>query len=153
MEALAYLDIHTHGRKEVDSISVASLSMEEILSESTAHEFSSAGIHPWWLEDVTPEEIEQLKVHVENMVKAGRLWGIGETGFDRAYPEFIEQQKSLFDWHLNLSENFKLTLFAKACLNSKTLSKLLFSSIKCPLYVGSSIIHLLLSGIKTSQTT
>ena len=110
MEALAYLDIHTHGRKEVDSISVASLSMEEILSESTAHEFSSAGIHPWWLEDVTPEEIKQLKVHVENMVKAGRLWGIGETGFDRAYPEFIEQQKSLFDWHLNLSENFKLPL-------------------------------------------
>ena len=65
MEVLAYLDIHTHGRKEVESsISVASLSMDEILSESTAHEFSSAGIHPWWLEDVTAEEIE---LYISNM--------------------------------------------------------------------------------------
>lgn len=111
METLSYLDIHTHGRKEVEaSTAVASLSMEEILSENTAKEFSSAGIHPWWLEDVTSEEIEKLQIHVENMVKAGRLWGIGETGFDRSYPEFFEQQKVLFDWHLNLSETYKLPL-------------------------------------------
>ena len=74
MEALSYLDIHTHSRKEVEaSIAVASLSMEEIRLENISCEFSSAGIHPWWLEDVTREEIEKLKVHVENIVKAGRL--------------------------------------------------------------------------------
>ena len=111
MEALAYLDIHTHSRIEVESsVAVASLSMEEIRLENTSKEFSSAGIHPWWLEDVTLEEIERLKGHIENMVKAGRLWGIGETGFDRSYPEFLDQQKGLFDWHLNLSESYKLPL-------------------------------------------
>lgn len=111
MEALAYLDIHTHRRIENESsVAIASLSMEEIRLENTPEEFTSAGIHPWWLEDVTSEEIERLKVHIENMVKAGRLWGIGETGFDRSYPEFLEQQKSLFDWHMNLSENYKLPL-------------------------------------------
>ena len=111
MEALTYLDIHTHSRIEADtSIAVASLSIEEIRLENTSQEFSSAGIHPWWLEDIGPEEIEKLKLHVENMVKAGRLWGIGETGFDRSYPEFMEQQKELFEWHLNLSETYKLPL-------------------------------------------
>ncbi|MBA2403661.1 MAG: TatD family hydrolase [Bdellovibrionales bacterium] len=111
MEALAYLDIHTHGRLEVETaISVASLSMEEIRLENTPQELTSAGIHPWWLEDMTAQEIETLKTHIENMVKAGRLWGIGETGFDRSYPEFVDQQKELFDWHLNLSETFKLPL-------------------------------------------
>ena len=111
MEPLNYLDIHTHNRKEVEaSQSVASLSMDEILQEKTTAEFSSAGIHPWWLEESTPEEINQLKTHIENLAHAGRLWGIGETGFDRSYPEFFEQQKELFDWHLNLSETFKLPL-------------------------------------------
>jgi TatD DNase family protein len=111
LEVLAYLDIHTHNRIEVDSsVSVASLSMEEIQLEQTSKEFSSAGIHPWWVEDVSLEEIEKLKGHIENMVKAGRLWGIGETGFDRSYPEFFELQKVLFDWHVDLSENFKLPL-------------------------------------------
>lgn len=111
MEALAYLDIHTHSRIEAESsVAVASLSMEEIRLENTSQEFSSAGIHPWWLEDVSLEEIERLKGHIENMVKAGRLWGIGETGFDRSYPEFFDHQKSLFDWHLNLSETYKLPL-------------------------------------------
>jgi TatD DNase family protein len=84
--------------------------MEEIRLENTSKEFSSAGIHPWWLEDVSMAEIEQLKGHIENMVKAGRLWGIGETGIDRGYPEFLDQQKSLFEWHLNLSETYKLPL-------------------------------------------
>ncbi len=111
MEALAYLDIHTHLRTEHESsISVASLSVQEIRLEATAHEFSSAGIHPWWLEDVPSEEIEELKIHIENMASAGRLWGIGETGFDRSYPEFLEQQKELFEWHYNLSETLKLPL-------------------------------------------
>jgi TatD DNase family protein len=111
LEALTYLDIHTHNRLEADSsVSVASLSMEEIRLETTSKEFSSAGIHPWWLEDVSLEDIEKLKGHVENMVKAGRLWGIGETGFDRSYPEFFEHQKVLFDWHVDLSESFKLPL-------------------------------------------
>jgi len=111
LKALDYLDIHTHSRKESESsISVASLSKEEIQLELTSNEFSSAGIHPWWLEDIPLEEIERLKGHVENMAKAGRLWGVGETGFDRSYPEFLEQQKELFAWHLDLSEKYKLPL-------------------------------------------
>lgn len=111
MKALDYLDIHTHGRLEVESsVAVASLSMEEIRLENTSKEYSSAGIHPWWLEEITPEEIESLKTHITNLVKAGRLWGIGETGFDRLYPEFLDQQKELFQWHWQLAEDHHLPL-------------------------------------------
>jgi TatD DNase family protein len=111
LSTLSYLDIHTHGRLEMDSaVCVASLSIEEIRLEQTTKEYSSAGIHPWWLEDHSAEEINKLKAHIENMAQAGRLWGIGETGFDRSYPEFMDQQKELFQWHLDLSENHKLPL-------------------------------------------
>ena len=113
---LSYLDIHTHGRGRCDSgekeatVFVASLSMREIQSEKSDQEYNSAGIHPWWLEESTPEEIEALKVQIEKMARDGLLWGIGETGFDRSSPEFFEQQKSLFDWHLNLAESVQLPL-------------------------------------------
>lgn len=111
MNTLSYLDIHTHGRMETEaSVVVASLSMDELRSENTTKEFSSAGIHPWWLEEITVEEITALKTNVENLARAGKLWGIGETGFDRTYPEFIELQKELFDWHLNLAESLNLPL-------------------------------------------
>ena len=92
------------------TVSVANLSMLEIQYQKAEQEFISAGVHPWWLEDSTPEEIETLKVHIEKMARAGLLWGIGETGFDRSYPEFIEQQKALFDWHMNLAESLQLPL-------------------------------------------
>lgn len=111
MKTLSYLDIHTHGRMDVEAaVSVASLSQAEIRSESTKQEFSSAGIHPWWLEEITVEEITALKGHVESLARSGKLWGIGETGFDRTYPEFMELQKELFDWHLNLAESLNLPL-------------------------------------------
>lgn len=111
MKTLSYLDIHTHGRMETEAaVVVASLSMDEIRSENTTKEFSSAGIHPWWLEEITEAEITALKINVENLARAEKLWGIGETGFDRTYPEFIDLQKELFDWHLNLAESLNLPL-------------------------------------------
>lgn len=84
--------------------------MDEILLEKVACEYASAGIHPWWLEEITADEVETLKRHVESMAQKGLLWGIGETGIDRSYPEFLELQKSLFNWHLELAESLNLPL-------------------------------------------
>lgn len=91
-------------------VAVASLSREEIQREEALGEYASAGIHPWWLEEISAEEIDLLKNHITNMVQARRLWGIGETGFDRLYPEFLEQQKDLFQWHWQLAEAHQLPL-------------------------------------------
>lgn len=111
LKALTYLDIHAHGRLPVDdAVTVACLSMTEIRHEHTGHDFTTAGIHPWWLEEISNDEISLLKTHIEKMAYADKLWGIGETGFDRSYPEFLEQQKELFDWHLDLAEKCQLPL-------------------------------------------
>lgn len=91
-------------------MSVACLSVDEILSGTTPLDYVTAGIHPWWLEDYTAEEIANLQKHVEVLLKSGKVWGIGETGIDRGFPEFLEQQKTLFQWHMNLSETYHLPL-------------------------------------------
>lgn len=111
MENLQYLDIHTHRRENnSQAVSVASLSPEEILAETIPKEFASAGVHPWWLEDYTSDKIKKFQTHIENLAKMGKLWAIGETGIDRAYPEFLDQQKELFNFHMKLSEDFGLPL-------------------------------------------
>ncbi len=89
---------------------MACLSVDELLVESTPSSYTSAGVHPWWTEDYTSAEIEGFKRHIESLLQKERLWGIGETGIDRAYPEFLELQLSLFHWHLDLSERHALPL-------------------------------------------
>lgn len=91
-------------------MSVASLSVEELLAEKTPLTYNCAGVHPWWLEDYSKPDIEKLQGHIQKMARAGKLWGIGETGLDRMYPEFLEQQKELFYWHLDLANECNLPL-------------------------------------------
>jgi TatD DNase family protein len=91
-------------------MSVGCLSVDELNLELTPKDFTSAGIHPWWVEDYTSEEISSLKAHIENLVLQNKLWAIGETGIDRAYPEFLEQQKELFHWHRVLAQTHQLPL-------------------------------------------
>jgi TatD DNase family protein len=93
-----------------ESVSVGCLSMEELSSELTPKDYTSAGIHPWWLEDSAAEEINHLKDHVLKLIEANKLWAIGETGIDRAIDADIEEQKALFLWHLELAERFHLPL-------------------------------------------
>ncbi len=111
MSVLPYLDIHTHRRENYpDAVNVACLSVDEIKAEVSPSKYVCAGIHPWWLEDYTSEEIKSFQTHIENLVRDKKLWAIGETGLDRAYPEFFDQQKELFAWHLNLAEENNLPM-------------------------------------------
>jgi TatD DNase family protein len=91
-------------------VSVACLSVEELLKNETPKEYTTAGIHPWWPEDYSQEEIEKFKSQVEALVAQNKLWGIGETGIDRAYPETLDQQVELFHWHFDLAEKNNLPL-------------------------------------------
>jgi TatD DNase family protein len=109
--AVPYLDIHTHLRKSSeDAVSVAVLSLAELRSGATPNRYRTAGIHPWWLEDLSPAELTELKPRIRRLAEEGALWGIGETGIDRAYPEFLEEQVELFHWHFDLAEEFQLPL-------------------------------------------
>jgi TatD DNase family protein len=105
-----YVDIHTHHRNSLQGVvSVASLSVEEITLQGFEGR-ASAGIHPWWPEDYTSEEIDKLKAHITQMAGARKLWAIGETGIDRSFPEQLAFQNEIFLWHLQLSEKLQLPL-------------------------------------------
>ncbi len=111
MKTLPYLDIHTHRRQETaDAVSVECLSLEELCLEKPPRAYASAGVHPWWLEDYTEEEITKVQGHIRHLVETGKVWAIGETGLDRMSPEFLEKQNELFDWHLDLAEKHQLPL-------------------------------------------
>ncbi|MCM2348769.1 MAG: TatD family hydrolase [Bacteriovoracaceae bacterium] len=111
MNQLPYLDIHTHRRgSTTDSVSVACLSVDELIQGQLFKDHSCAGIHPWWTEDYTQEEISAFKERILKLAQDQRLWAIGETGIDRAYPEFLDLQRELFFWHLDLAENYQLPL-------------------------------------------
>ncbi len=108
---LPYLDIHSHRRlSERNGSAVECLSADEIMSGHHGKNFTSAGIHPWWTLDYTPEEIESFKLKVLEEIQNQKLWAIGETGIDRAYPSTLETQTELFYWHLDLSEKYGLPL-------------------------------------------
>lgn len=107
---LSYLDIHTHQRlHNEDVVRVDCLSAKE-LKGHTELPFMTAGIHPWWLEESSLEEIEKLKNHILELATGNRLWAIGETGIDRLYPEFLDQQIELFKWHIDLAHQYQLPL-------------------------------------------
>lgn len=111
MSALPYLDIHSHRKLPVEnSVTVGPLTIEDLLVTKTRYDYNTAGIHPWWIEDLSSGEIEKLKGQVELLLNLGRLWGIGETGMDRTLPELMDQQRELFHWHLELSEQHQLPL-------------------------------------------
>lgn len=106
-----YLDIHTHRRASSEgSVAVSCLSLDELNGLKTIGAFTSAGIHPWWLEDFTAEEIEAQKVLVQSLASSGKLTLIGETGLDRTIPETLPLQEKLFLWHWDLAEKYGLPL-------------------------------------------
>lgn len=108
---MEYLDIHAHRRSSsAETIRVDCLSVDELNAGIMGDRYSSAGIHPWWIEDYTSDEIRSLQQKIETLAIEGKLWAIGETGIDRAYPEYLEKQKELFVWHLKLAEKCALPL-------------------------------------------
>jgi TatD DNase family protein len=106
-----YLDIHTHRRAPLEgAFAVSCLSIDELQRGGPIGEYTSAGIHPWWTEDFTKEEIEAFKTLVEGLARKGKLSLIGETGIDRTLPETLVQQEELFLWHWDLAEKHHLPM-------------------------------------------
>jgi TatD DNase family protein len=121
-----YLDIHTHRRTfRLDSDNVWSLSADEILQSKLISPFVSAGIHPWWIEDFTQDEIHLLQSQIQKLLSEQKLWGIGETGLDRSVPETLERQKELFLWHLDLAEKYHRPLIIHSVRAGSDLLELL----------------------------
>lgn len=105
-----FIDIHTHRDDLENVISIKSLNLLEI-NQSKLSSHSSVGIHPWWLEELSSSDIEDLKIKIFELGKNHEVKAIGETGIDRSIEVEIKDQVDLFEWHVHLSEELKRPLY------------------------------------------
>ena len=99
-------DIHTHHHNR--SHAILSLSPSQFDRETTQP--CSVGIHPWDSNHITANDIELLcKIATHPHVVA-----IGECGIDRLKGGSIEEQITLFEQHILLSEKVQKTLIIHA---------------------------------------
>ena len=99
-------DIHTHHHNR--SHAIISLSPAQFDRETT--QLCSIGIHPWDSNHYTTEDIELLyEIATHPLVVA-----IGECGIDRLKGGSIEEQITLFEQHILLSEKVQKPLIIHA---------------------------------------
>lgn len=97
-----FIDIHTHKKSSPENVTaIYSLSEDEILNETPPeNSLFTAGLHPWWICEHTPN----LKKHIQNLFKNPNCVGLGEIGLDRAIATPFEIQKDVFLDYLELTK-------------------------------------------------
>lgn len=95
---LQYIDIHTHQNERAEILAVRNL---EVGRENVwiSKSLFSAGIHPWYIEDVS----KQFK-DLEELVKEENCLAIGECGLDKSVDVDFELQKEVFLKQVLLAE-------------------------------------------------
>lgn len=82
-------------------------SMVEVLESvnNFSNVYASLGIHPEYAESYKQEDIDFLKLNLNNK----KVLAIGEIGMDYHYPGYnIEKQKELFEKQLKIAEEYKI---------------------------------------------
>jgi TatD DNase family protein len=107
---IPYVDIHTHRLTAAEDIVAVRVMGRDEFELSRIENLNVAGIHPWWLEDLSKEELLGCLNQITQLAHSHKLWGIGETGLDRTVPETLVQQKEYLFHHIHLSESLDLPL-------------------------------------------
>lgn len=109
---IPFIDIHTHhpaDSKEI--IAVQSLFLQDVDLKNEINKAFSAAIHPWHTAAFSPG---QVKTMLEGLIKQPGLIAIGETGLDKVCTADFQQQKLLFELHLEFAENHHKPLIIHA---------------------------------------
>ena len=109
---IPFIDIHTHNPVYSEGIiSVPSLFLQEVDFRNDIITPFSAAIHPWHTSLFTSEDIRAM---IEKLMKQTGLIAIGETGLDRVCTADYQQQKLIFELHLEFAENYHKPLIIHA---------------------------------------
>lgn len=109
---IPFIDIHTHYPVNSEGIiAVPSLFLQDIDVEKDIKTPFSAAVHPWHAAKFTPE---QVSVMLQNLIKQPGLIAIGETGLDKVCTAGYQQQKMLFELHIEFAENHHKPLIIHA---------------------------------------
>lgn len=108
------MDFHTHNLQAPAGTAIVNLPREAILNPSgftlTPGGLYSAGIHPWWTEDLSEQEIDRLVEGLQLWIRNPQVVAIGECGYDRLKGGPIELQREAFEWQARLSDQLRKPL-------------------------------------------
>ncbi len=97
------VDIHTHSAHSKDhSLAVRNLTFNEAedFFKSDKQAFCSVGIHPWHVDSSSEDMLSKL----EEWSKDNRLIAVGECGLDKNSSAGFENQTSIFEAQIIISE-------------------------------------------------
>ncbi|MGL5681546.1 MAG: TatD family hydrolase [Marinifilaceae bacterium] len=100
----AFIDIHTHFAY-ADKVAIIDISAQGA-SPTIGDAPCSYGVHPYFITDDYVMRLETLYRLAAN----GQLTAIGECGFDHRASTDIKLQRSIFEKHISISEQFHLPL-------------------------------------------
>ena len=96
-----FIDIHTHtSRKEDHLLQIVNLDLEQLCPEQG---YYSYGIHPWALDKVD-FQMEEAFALLEERLQFPNVIALGEAGLDKMHKESFDQQITVFERQIELSE-------------------------------------------------
>ena len=106
---MPYIDIHTHNSNpQKDVLKVVNIfpvdDVDLILQEGMLY---SAGIHPWYIDEV---DVEESLKKIREWLEAGKIAAIGETGIDALRGPEMQIQEKVFLRQVDVSEEFEVPL-------------------------------------------
>lgn len=110
--SIPFIDIHTHHPVNSEEIvSVPSLFLQDVDSKNDIIGPFSTAIHPWHAASFSRGQVRSM---LESVIKQPGLIAIGETGLDKVCSADFQQQKLLFELHLEFAENHHKPLIIHA---------------------------------------
>ena len=96
-----FVNIHTHTAKlEANFLQIVNLDLERVCPEQGHYSY---GIHPWVL-DNADFQTEKAFVLLEQRLQSPNTLALGEAGLDKMHKESFEQQITVFERQIELSE-------------------------------------------------
>ena len=105
-----YIDIHTHGSGIRPGIFAVEnlMAHEPRIPVDIPGQPSTYGIHPWYLDN---NSLEQLIANVKTVANSPGLIAIGEAGFDKLRGPEIKTQARAFESQVIISEDVRKPLY------------------------------------------
>ena len=94
------IDIHTHQANDPYSIQIRNIFAQDLLEDGFDFPFS-AGLHPWDIDNVDPEQCMQA---IEVAAKQKNMLAVGECGLDRLITTDFALQEQYFQQHIHIAE-------------------------------------------------
>jgi TatD DNase family protein len=110
--SIPFIDIHTHHPVYSEGIiSISNLFLQDVDIQNVPNKYFSAAIHPWHASDFTSLTVRTM---LENLIMQPGLIAIGETGLDKVCKADYQQQKLIFELHLEFAKNYHKPLIIHA---------------------------------------